>query len=160
LCYTQHRLLTRSSSRLHIRGKPSMSEQHLPYSLLYTQGRNILRRTHFVFCWYNLRRKHSYVQLKVQLDVHVFIRILYSSLFFSSTCFGCYLHPSSGAHKLQCTGIGVCNSFCMLISLNLTVLKVWGCPNQYLLQSINIPKSLHTPMAVRCNLCAPEDGCK
>jgi hypothetical protein len=37
-----------------------------------------------------------YVQLKVQLDVHVFICIIYSYPFFSSTCFGCYLHPSSG----------------------------------------------------------------
>jgi hypothetical protein len=37
-----------------------------------------------------------YVQLEVQPDVHVFICILYSSIF-SSKCFGCYLYPSSGA---------------------------------------------------------------
>jgi hypothetical protein len=38
-----------------------------------------------------------YVQLNVQLDVYVFVCIPHSSLFFSFTCFGCYLHPSSGA---------------------------------------------------------------
>jgi hypothetical protein len=45
-----------------------------------------------------------YVQLKEQLVV----LCTYSLLFFilSSTCFGCYLHPSSGA-QLQRTAIGV-----------------------------------------------------
>jgi hypothetical protein len=37
-----------------------------------------------------------YVRLRAQLDVHGFICILYSSIF-CFTCFGCYLHPSSGA---------------------------------------------------------------
>jgi hypothetical protein len=42
-----------------------------------------------------------YVRLTVQLDVHVFICILYSSILFSSTCFGCYLHPSSEAQTAE-----------------------------------------------------------
>jgi hypothetical protein len=52
-----------------------------------------------------------YVQFKVQLDV----LILYSLFFFilSSTYFGCYLHPPSGA-QLQRTAIGV-YGFCMLV---------------------------------------------
>jgi hypothetical protein len=44
-----------------------------------------------------------YVLFKVQLDVLVF----FISLIVSSTYFGCYLHPSSGA-QLQRTAIGVC----------------------------------------------------
>jgi hypothetical protein len=44
-----------------------------------------------------------YVLFKVQLDVLVF----FISLIVSSTCFGCYLHPSSGAQQ-QRTAIGVC----------------------------------------------------
>jgi hypothetical protein len=57
------------------------------------------------------------VQLKVQLDVHVFIRILYSSLFLvlhvsSAIC----THPQQ--HKLQRTAIGVCNGFGVLIHWN------------------------------------------
>jgi hypothetical protein len=44
-----------------------------------------------------------YVLFQVQLDVRVF----FISLIDSSTFFGCYLHPSSGA-QLQRTAIGVC----------------------------------------------------
>jgi hypothetical protein len=43
------------------------------------------------------------VLFKVQLDVLV----SFISLIVSSKCFGCYLHPSSGA-QLQRTAIGVC----------------------------------------------------
>jgi hypothetical protein len=32
--------------------------------------------------------------------------------------------------------------------VNLTVVKVRGCPSQYLLQWINTPKLLHTPVTV------------
>jgi hypothetical protein len=46
--------------------------------------------------------------LKVQLDVHVFIFILYSSLFLALHVSGAACtHPQE--HKLQCTAIGVCN---------------------------------------------------
>jgi hypothetical protein len=46
----------------------------------------------------------TYVQFKVQLDVH----FMYFSFFIlSCMCFGCYMHPSSGA-QLQHTAIGVC----------------------------------------------------
>jgi hypothetical protein len=46
-----------------------------------------------------------YVKFKVQLNV----LFMYCLFFFilSSTCFGCYLHPSSGA-QLQHTATGVC----------------------------------------------------
>jgi hypothetical protein len=47
-----------------------------------------------------------YVQLKVQLDVHVFICILYSSLFLALHVLGAICtHPQE--HKLQHTAIGV-----------------------------------------------------
>jgi hypothetical protein len=57
---------------------------------------------------------NSYVQLKVQLNVHVFIRILYSSLFLALhvSCAIC-THPQE--HRLQGTAIGVCNVYGMLI---------------------------------------------
>jgi hypothetical protein len=49
-----------------------------------------------------------YVQLKIQLDVHVFICILYSSLFLALHVSGAICtHPQE--HKLQRTAIGVCN---------------------------------------------------
>jgi hypothetical protein len=55
-----------------------------------------------------------YVQFKVQLDVHVFICILYSSLFLALHVSGAICtHPQE--HKLQRTAIGVCNGFDMLI---------------------------------------------
>jgi len=39
-----------------------MLAQHFSFSLLFVaQGCKILRRTHFGFVWYNLRRKHSYI---------------------------------------------------------------------------------------------------
>jgi hypothetical protein len=50
-------------------------------------------------------RKFIYVQFKVQLDVLFYVILLFFIL--SSTCFGCYLHPSSAA-QLQHTAIGVC----------------------------------------------------
>jgi hypothetical protein len=55
-----------------------------------------------------------YVRLKVQLDVHVFICILYSSIFLALYVSGAICtHPQE--HKLQRTAIGVCNGFGMLI---------------------------------------------
>jgi hypothetical protein len=123
--------------------------------------------------------------IPVQLDVHYILYFFLDNI--SSTCFWCYLHPSSGA-QLQCTAIG-CVWFGVLLhwsrywfgtalhlstvsySLKLTVLKgkgvpnrctkqvyQTGVPNQYLLQCNNT--SNHTqPVAVRCS-CAPDDGCK
>jgi hypothetical protein len=44
------------------------------------------------------------VQFKVQLDV-----LFYVFFILSCTCFGCYMHPSSGV-QLQRTAIGVCIS--------------------------------------------------
>jgi hypothetical protein len=40
---------------------------------------------------------------------------MYSSFFFilSSTCFGCFLHPSSGA-QMQRTALGVCMVWCVI----------------------------------------------
>src|SRR5215510_2248471 len=46
-------------------------------------------------------RVSVYAQLNVQLDVFVYVFFI-----LRSTCFGCYLHPSSGA-QLQRTAIGV-----------------------------------------------------
>jgi hypothetical protein len=49
-----------------------------------------------------------YVRLKFQLDVHGFICILYSSIFFSLHVSGAICtHPQE--HKLQSTDLGVCN---------------------------------------------------
>jgi hypothetical protein len=49
-----------------------------------------------------------YVRLGVQLDVHGFICILYSSIFFALHVSGVICtHPQE--HKLQRTAIGVCN---------------------------------------------------
>jgi hypothetical protein len=54
------------------------------------------------------------VQLKVQLDVHLFIYILCSSIFIALHVSGAiYTHPQE--HKLQRTAIGVRNGFGMLI---------------------------------------------
>jgi hypothetical protein len=61
-------------------------------------------------CGYNLTKiwgtlqgeLSTFVQSKVQLDV-----LFYVFFILRSTCFGCYLHPSSGAH-LQRTAVGVC----------------------------------------------------
>jgi hypothetical protein len=68
---------------------------------------------------------YIYVQLEVQLDV-----LFYVFFILSSMCFGCYLHPSSGA-QLQCTAIGVCMVLVcysleqiLVGNLKLTVLKV------------------------------------
>jgi hypothetical protein len=62
----------------------------------------------------SVHRCTVYVQLKVQLDVHVFICILYSSLFLALHVSGTICtHPQE--HKLQRTAIGVCNGFGMLI---------------------------------------------
>jgi hypothetical protein len=55
-----------------------------------------------------------YVQLKVQLDVKVFICIISSSLFLAVYVSGTICtHPQE--HKLQRTAIDVCNGFGMLI---------------------------------------------
>jgi hypothetical protein len=51
--------------------------------------------------------------IQVQLDVH---NIVYFHDNVSSTCFGCYLHPSSGA-RLQFTTIGFV-WFCVLLHLS------------------------------------------
>jgi hypothetical protein len=102
-----------------------------------------------------------YVQLKFQLDVLLYVFLFLSIL---ALHISGYLQSSSGA-QLQRTAIGVCNGFGMLIHWS----RYWlGHPytfstvrftSQYLLQWINIPKSLHTPMAESCS-CASEDGCK
>jgi hypothetical protein len=56
------------------------------------------------------RNKNVYVQLKVQLHVHVFICILYSSLFIALHVSGAIcIHPQE--HKLQLTATGVCNQW-------------------------------------------------
>jgi hypothetical protein len=47
----------------------------------------------------------TYVQFKVQLDVLFYVFLFFFIL--SSTCFGCYLHPSSGA-QLRRTAIRLC----------------------------------------------------
>jgi hypothetical protein len=84
--------------------------------------------------------------------------VFFISLIISSTCFGCYLHPSSGA-QLQRTAIGF---------VWFGVLLRWGrdwfgtalqfSTVSYPLQCNNTPN--HTKlMAVRCS-CAPDDGCK
>jgi hypothetical protein len=64
-----------------------------------------------IFIFNSVSFIYSYVQFKVQLDVlfYVFLFIL------SSTCFGCYLHPSSGA-QLQHRAIVVCAVLARLIS--------------------------------------------
>jgi hypothetical protein len=80
--------------------------------------------------------------------------VFFISIVVSSTCFVCYLHPSSGA-QLQRTVIGL---YGFGVSMKLTVLKCKGVPNQYLLQWNNTPKP-YKPMAGRCS-CAPDDGCK
>jgi hypothetical protein len=49
-----------------------------------------------------------YVQLKVKLDVYVFICILYSSLFLALHVSGA-ICTHSQEHKLQSTAIGMCN---------------------------------------------------
>jgi hypothetical protein len=56
------------------------------------------------------------VRFKFQLDVHGFICILFSSIYFFSTYFGCYCictHPQE--HKLQSTALGVFNRCGMLV---------------------------------------------
>jgi hypothetical protein len=51
---------------------------------------------------------YVYVQFNVQLDVHGFICILYSSIFLALHVSGAICtHPQE--HKLQSTAIGVCN---------------------------------------------------
>jgi hypothetical protein len=46
-----------------------------------------------------------FVRLTVQLDAHgflyIYIYIFFIPLYFCSTCFGCYLHPSSGAQTAE-----------------------------------------------------------
>jgi hypothetical protein len=55
-----------------------------------------------------------HVRLKVRLDAHGFMCILYSSLFFALHVSGAiFTHPQE--HKLQSTTTGVCNGFGMLI---------------------------------------------
>jgi hypothetical protein len=44
-----------------------------------------------------------HTRYQVQLDVHYILDFFLDNV--SSTCFGCYLHPSSGA-QLQRTAIG------------------------------------------------------
>jgi hypothetical protein len=101
-----------------------------------------------------------YVQLRVQLDVLIMYSLFLS--IFNSTW-------SSGSPTIAYSHRCVCNNFGVLIHwssywlghprtfttatlrlvcLNLTVVKVRGCPSQYLLQWINRPKPLHTTMAV------------
>jgi hypothetical protein len=65
-----------------------------------------------------------YVRLNVQLDVHVFICILYSSLLFALHVSGAICtHPQE--YKLQRTAIGVCNGY--------------GCKLQFVSQPVPAP---------------------
>jgi hypothetical protein len=58
---------------------------------------------------------NAYVQLKVQLDIHVFVCILFSSLLLALHVSGAICtHPQE--HKFQRTAIGVCNGFGMLMN--------------------------------------------
>jgi hypothetical protein len=95
----------------------------------------------------------AYVQLKVQPDVHVFICILYSSLFLALHVLGAICtHPQE--HKVQCTATGVCNGSDILIHWS----RYWlGHPHTFStvrfrlsLQWINIPK----PRALCCSVCS------
>jgi hypothetical protein len=53
--------------------------------------------------------------------------VFFISFIISSTCFGCYLHPSSGA-QLQCTAIGLYLwKTEVLVSSGLEVYLVWIC---------------------------------
>jgi hypothetical protein len=82
------------------------------FRALLAHPQEAVHKRHLVYCvrvmlvdvYGSVHIGNIYVQFKVQLDV----RIMYSLFFFilSSTCFGCYLHPSSGA-QLQRTAIGV-----------------------------------------------------
>jgi hypothetical protein len=77
--------------------------------------------------------KHNgwiYVQFKVQLDVP-FTCILYSTFF-------------SCLYMFQVLFAPILRSTTAVYSTKMTMLKVWGCPNQYLLQWNNIPNHTHT----------------
>jgi hypothetical protein len=54
-----------------------------------------------------------YAFIQFQLDVLYVYAVFLSWKMFSSTCFECYLHPSSGA-QLQCTAIGFLWFWCVL----------------------------------------------
>jgi hypothetical protein len=57
---------------------------------------------------------NMYVRSGVQLDVHGFINILYSSIIFViRVSVAICTHPQE--HKLQRTAVGMCNGYCMLI---------------------------------------------
>jgi hypothetical protein len=76
------------------------------------------------------------------------------SFVISSTCFGCYLHPSSGT-QLPCTAIG-CVWFWSVIPLEQVL--VWDTLT--LKHGQFQTHQNHTqPMAVHGS-CAPDDGCK
>jgi hypothetical protein len=112
----------------------------------------------------NLRRVfvNVYVQLKIQLDVHVFICILYSSLFLALRVSGIICtHPQE-----QHIAVGVCNGFDMLIHwsrywlrrpLNFSTHKkcegvpASTCSNGLTYQNHYIHLRLYA---------VPEDGCK
>jgi hypothetical protein len=70
---------------------------------------------HFYFCVHDsVHLGNVHVQLKVQLNVHVFICIFYSSLFLALHVSGAICtHPQE--QKLQRTTIGLCNGFGVLI---------------------------------------------
>ena len=99
------------------------------------------------------------VLLKFQLDVfYLFICRLYM---FRAT-------PIFRSFKCTLQTIGVCTSFDVLLHwirywlghprtfvtlrLNLTVTKVRGCTNQYLIQWSNTSKLIHTPMVCKVHL--------
>jgi hypothetical protein len=95
-----------------------------------------------------------YVQLEVQLDV-LFMYSLFLSISYLDI-FRVLLHPSSGAPTVAYSHTFVMVLVCLLAGTpshfySLTVVKVQGCPSQYLLQWINTRKLLHTPMAVGYN---------
>jgi hypothetical protein len=73
-----------------------------------------------------------YVRLKVQLDAHGFVCILYFALFALHVSGAVCTHHQE--HKLQSTAM----------------LKVWGCPSQYLLQWINQLLTYHNHWYIGC----------
>jgi hypothetical protein len=94
--------------------------------------------------------------IQVQLHVHYILYFFLDNV--SSTCFGCYLHPSSGA-QLQRTAIGFV-SVEVLVPSGMEPYFIWICVYSY---EYLIPKRLFftdtKPMAVRCSY-APDDACK
>jgi hypothetical protein len=87
----------------------------------------------------SVHHDNVYVQLKVQLDVHVFIRMLYSCIFLL------YMFRVLFAPILRST--------------NLTVLKCECVPASTCSNGLSCHKH-YTYLWLYSTVCAPEDGCK